>query len=115
MGKLPLFYACADAAFIGGSLTPAGGHNVLEPAALGVPLVSGEHTANFTEVIELFKAEDAITIVADAGQLAAAVTSLLQDEYLRRARGERGRWLVRQNRGAVNSVMGLLENYLGNP
>ena len=50
LGELPLFYACADAAFVGGSLTPVGGHNVLEPAALGVPLISGRHTANFTEI-----------------------------------------------------------------
>ena len=112
LGELPLFYACADAAFVGGSLVPAGGHNVLEPAALGVPLISGAHAANFTEVIELFKAEDAIMIVADAAQLAAAVTGLLQDEDLKRTRGERGRRLVRQNRGAVDSIMGLLDKYL---
>ena len=113
LGELPLFYACADAAFVGGSLTPAGGHNVLEPAALGVPLISGQHTANFREVIELFRVDDAIMIVADAAQLAAAVTGLLQDADLGRTRGERGQRLVRQNRGALDSVMALLEGYLG--
>ena len=112
LGELPLFYACADAAFVGGSLTPVGGHNVLEPAALGVPLISGRHTANFTEIIELFKAEDAIIMVADAAQLAAAVTTLLQDADLRRALGARGQRLVRQNRGAIDSVITLLEGYL---
>ena len=113
LGELPLFYACADAAFVGGSLAPVGGHNVLEPAALGVPLVSGQHTANFREVIELFKADDAIMIVTDAAQLAAAVSSLLQDADLGRTRGERGQRLVRQNQGALDSVMALLEGYLG--
>ena len=113
LGELPLFYACADAAFVGGSLAPVGGHNVLEPAALGVPLISGQHTGNFTEIIELFKAEDAIMIVADAAQLAAAVISLLQDERLGRTRGERGQRLVRQRRGATDSVMALLDGYLG--
>ena len=112
MGELPLFYACADAAFVGGSLAPVGGHNMLEPAALGVPLVSGEHTANFKEVIDLFKAEDAIIIVADAAQLSAAVTSLLQDADLRRTRGERGQRLVRQNRGAINIIMELLDSHI---
>lgn len=115
LGELPLFYACADAAFVGGSLTPVGGHNVLEPAALGVPLISGQHTANFREVIELFKADGAIMIVTDAAQLAAAVSTLLQDADLGRTRGERGQRLVRQNRGATDSVMGLLDKCLANP
>ena len=112
LGELPLFYACSDAAFVGGSLTPVGGHNVLEPAALGVPLISGQHTANFTEIIELFKAEDAIMMVTDAAQLAAAVINLLQDDALRRTRGARGQRLVRQNQGAIDSVMELLRKYL---
>ena len=112
LGELPLFYACADAAFVGGSLVPAGGHNVLEPAALGVPLISGEHSANFTEVIELFKADDAIMIVTGPAQLAAAVINLLEDGDLKRTRGERGRRLVRQHRGAIDLIMGLLDKYL---
>ena len=113
LGELPLFYACADAAFVGGSLTPVGGHNVLEPAALGVPLISGQHTANFAGIIGLFEDADAITIVADSAQLAAAVTRLLQDEELRRTRGARGQRLVRENQGALDAVMALLEGYLG--
>ena len=112
LGELTMFYACADLAFIGGSLAPAGGHNVLEAAALGVPLISGKHTANFTEIIDLYKAADALTVVADAGQLAAAVLRLLQDERLRRTCGERGQRLVRERRGAVDAVMELLDCYL---
>ena len=112
LGELSRFYICADVAFIGGSLVPAGGHNVLEAAALGVPLVSGEHTANFTEIIELFKAEQALTIVTDAAQLAAAVTRLLQDKQLRQTCGLRGQRLVQQHQGATDAVMALLERYL---
>lgn len=112
LGELPLFYACADVAFVGGSLVPAGGHNVLEPASLGVPLISGQHTANFTEIIELFKAAEALVIVADASQLATAVIRLFQDDELRRACAGRGQNLVRQNRGAADSVMAILGNYL---
>ena len=109
LGELPLFYASADVAFIGGSLVPAGGHNVLEAAALGVPVISGEHNANFAEIIDLFKTEDAILIVADAAQLGAATLRLLQDAGLRRARGARARQLVRQRQGATDAVMALLE------
>ena len=112
LGELPRFYACADAAFVGGSLVPAGGHNVLEAARLGVPLVTGAHTGNFAEIIGLFKAADAIMIVTDATQLAAAVTRLLTDAELRRTCGERGQRLVRQNQGALDSVMGILDGYL---
>ena len=112
LGELPLFYACADVAFVGGSLAPAGGHNVLEAARLGVPLISGKHTGNFTEIISLFKAADALMIVDDAAQLAAAVVRLLQDDDLRRNRGERGKKVAQRNRGATDSVMALLDNYL---
>ena len=112
LGELSRFYACADVAFVGGSLVPAGGHNVLEPARLGVALVSGEHTANFAEIIALFKNADAITLVADARQLAAAVIRLLADAQLRLTRGERGQRVAQQNRGALDAVMAILERYL---
>ena len=112
LGELPLFYACADVAFIGGSLVPAGGHNVLEAARLAIPLVSGEHTANFAEIISLFKAADAIMIVAESEQLATAVVRLLQDDELSRDYGERGKWVAQQNHGAIDLVMELLNNYL---
>ena len=112
LGELPLFYASADAAFVGGSLAPAGGHNVLEPARLGVPLICGEHTANFAEIIDLFKSADALLTVTDATQLAAAVIRLLTDAELRRTLGGRGQRLVRQNKGALDRVMELLGNYL---
>ena len=113
LGELSLFYACADLAFVGGSLVPAGGHNVLEAARLGVPLISGVHTVNFAEIIGLFKAADAIITVTDARQLTADVIRLLQDGELRRAYGERGRQVAEANQGATDSVMALLEGYLG--
>ena len=85
---------------------------MLEAARLGVPLISGNHTGNFAEITGLFKAADAITIVTDCAQLAAAVIRLLQDDELRQSCGERGQRLVRQNQGAIDSVMALLEGYL---
>ena len=112
LGDLPGCYTCADAAFIGGSLVAAGGHNVLEAARLGVPLISGQHTANFTEIIDLFQAEEAIIIVADARQLATATLRLLQDPDLRRTQGKRGQQLVRQHQGATDRVMALLDGII---
>ena len=56
MGELPLFYAASDVAFVGGSLVPHGGHNLLEPAALGIPVVTGPHVFNFTEICNLLQA-----------------------------------------------------------
>ncbi len=112
LGELPALYGYADAAFVGGSLAPAGGHNVLEPVRLGVPVVSGPHTENFREIIDLLKAEDAIAVVADAAGLAAAVTRLLTDADLRRVRGERGRRLAERRRGAADAVMALLQEHL---
>ena len=112
LGELPWFYACADVAFVGGSLVAAGGHNVLEASGLGVPVLVGRHTANFSEVIDLLKEADAITIIEDAAQLAAATLRLLQDPDLRGAQGRRGQELVRQRQGATDAVMALLGRFL---
>ena len=112
LGELPQFYACADVAFVGGSLVAAGGHNVLEAARLGVPVIVGHHTVNFSEVIDLLKEVDAITVVADAAQLAAATLRLLQDPELRHTRSRRGQKLVRQRQGATDTVIALLDRFL---
>lgn len=112
LGELPRFYAYADVAFVGGSLVAAGGHNVLEATRLGVPVIVGRHTVNFSEIIDLLKVADALTIVADATQLATATLRLLQDPDLRRTRGRRGQELVRQRQGATDAVMVLLDRFL---
>jgi 3-deoxy-D-manno-octulosonic-acid transferase len=112
MGELSLFYAAADVAFVGGSLVPTGGHNLLEPAALGVPVLTGPQVFNFAEVTQLLVARGAARQVRDAASLAAAVRELLQDADLRHAMGERGREVVDENRGALARLLGLLEPYL---
>ena len=70
MGELTLFYAASDVAFVGGSLTPIGGHNLLEPAALGLPLISGPHVFNAQEIANMFIETGACSLAADAEQLA---------------------------------------------
>ena len=115
MGELPLFFAAADVAFVGGSLVPTGGHNMLEPAALGLPVIFGPHVFNFAEVSQLLLERAAARQVRGAAELAAVVSDLFQDAEARHAMGDRGREVVDENRGALKRLMGLLEPYLDRP
>jgi len=86
LGELGLFYRLAEIAFVGGSLVPTGGHNLLEPARLGCALLHGPQMANFADMAAAFRAADAAIEVADADSLAAAVAALLSDPADRHAR-----------------------------
>src|SRR5262249_16053639 len=66
IGELASLYALADVAFVGGSLVPRGGHNIIEPALHGVPIVVGNHTENFRDIVSLFQRHDAVRIVGVA-------------------------------------------------
>ncbi|MFC4726670.1 lipid IV(A) 3-deoxy-D-manno-octulosonic acid transferase [Coralloluteibacterium thermophilus] len=112
LGELNAFYAAADVAFVGGSLQAIGGHNLLEPAALGVPAVVGPHTFNFVEVTRALQAVDAVRQVPDAAGVAGAVVALLDDAPLRRRMGEAGRGLVEAQRGALAHTLALVEALL---
>jgi 3-deoxy-D-manno-octulosonic-acid transferase len=112
MGELPLFYAASDIAFVGGSLVPVGGHNLLEPAALGLPVVSGPHVFNAPEIADMFVDKGACEIVADARALAAALGKMVADPDAAAAMGDRGREIVQSNRGSLRKLMGLLEPLL---
>jgi len=109
LGELQLFYAAGDVAFVGGSLVPVGGHNLLEPAALGRPIVTGPHTANAAAVARLLLEEGAAVTVRDAEGLATRVGTWLADPAARQAAGERGRAAVGANRGALARFLALLE------
>lgn len=113
MGELLLFYAAADLAFVGGSLVATGGHNVLEPALLGLPTLFGPHMFNFTEAGERLLAAGAAWQVADAAQLAAEVDRLLAAPALRHNAGQRGRAMVEQHRGALAALLGHIQILLG--
>ncbi|MEK7322108.1 MAG: 3-deoxy-D-manno-octulosonic acid transferase, partial [Pseudomonadota bacterium] len=112
MGELPVFYAAGDVAFVGGSLVPTGGHNVLEPAALGKPVIVGPHTFNFLDITRQLIAAGGAVEIADAEQLTEAVLRYLADANLRDAAGRQGRALVEQNRGALARLQVLLDDYL---
>jgi 3-deoxy-D-manno-octulosonic-acid transferase len=109
VGVLAALYAAADAAFVGGSLVPIGGHNLLEPAALGVPVLTGPFTANGREIAQLLLSQGAALQVADARELAAALRRLLSDPAERQRMGDSGRQIVESNRGSVARLLGLIE------
>lgn len=113
MGEVPLFYAASDVAYVGGSLVEIGGHNMLEPAALGLPVISGPHVYNAQDIADMFVELGACDIVNDVTELVQAVAGLLKDAGKAAARGRKGREIVQQNRGALARLLGLLEPLIG--
>ncbi|HSW13363.1 MAG TPA: 3-deoxy-D-manno-octulosonic acid transferase, partial [Solimonas sp.] len=98
-----------DVAFVGGSLVPVGGHNVLEPAALGLPVLFGPQMHNFIAARDLLLVEQAAEQLADAAQLAPALQRLLGDAPRRAAMGAAGRRAIEANRGALQKLLAMLE------
>ena len=112
IGELGSVYALADAAFIGGSLVSRGGHNILEPALQGVPILTGPHTENFRDIVALFREANALTVVADASALAGAIVHMTQSPNERQAMAERATGLLRQHAGATARTVDELEKLL---
>jgi 3-deoxy-D-manno-octulosonic-acid transferase len=108
LGELLYFYAAADVAFVGGSLAPIGGHNLLEPAALGLPILTGPNNSNAEDVARLLLDCGAAKIIRNGSELGAAVAELLSNQALRLEMGERGRTAVERNRGALEKLMKLI-------
>ncbi len=113
MGELMQFYACADIAFVGGSFVPTGGHNYLEPAALGLPVLSGPHRFNFAEVSELLENAGAMTIVDNAEELAGRVMGYLEEPASAREQGAAGLGVVKANQGALVKLLDGISRLLG--
>ncbi len=112
MGELPLFYAASDVAFVGGSLVAEGGHNMLEPAALGIPVVFGPYVHDVAEISDRLTQVGAGRQVADKSELGEAVVEYMHDANLRHVAGQRGRQFVKENRGALNRVMALVDELM---
>ena len=112
MGEVPLFFAASDIAFVGGSLVPIGGHNLLEPAALGVPIVTGPHLFNAQEISEEFIALGACQVVTNAHELAQAISHLIDTPDDARRMGNKGLSLLEHNRGSLQRLLVLLEPLL---
>jgi len=112
MGDVPLFYAAANVAFVGGSLVPIGGHNLLEPAALGRPVITGPHLFHTQDIADKFEKLGASIGVDNAEQLGVAVADLFADEATATDIGKRGQDIVQQNRGALARLLELLQPLL---
>jgi 3-deoxy-D-manno-octulosonic-acid transferase len=108
IGELARVYPAATVVFVGGSLAPAGGHNVLEPAVAGRAVVVGPHMENFQEIAETFRAEGALVQVASDDELARTLVDLLRRPDRREEIGGKARSLVERNRGALDATLDAL-------
>jgi 3-deoxy-D-manno-octulosonic-acid transferase len=112
LGELLMFYACADVAFVGGSFQAIGGHNLLEPASLGIPSIVGPQTFNFVDITRLLLEVGAVQQLETPGQLADAVLRCFNDKQLARQCGEAGLQRIERERGALERTLKLIEQYL---
>ena len=112
LGELPALYARAAVAFVGGTLEPVGGHNVVEPAAAGTPVVYGPYLSNVRHAVALLEAVGAAECVADAQALAAAIANALADPLAARARGAAGQSVLAAHRGASERSADFVEAVL---
>jgi 3-deoxy-D-manno-octulosonic-acid transferase len=111
LGELQMLYAASDVAFVGGSLVPVGGHNLLEPASLGLAVLAGPHLQNTLEAATLLRAADALRVVRDARELAGAVSELLGDPLARQNMGRRALDVGPASRGALEPVVAAIEPF----
>lgn len=114
IGELLHYYSAADIAFVGGSLEPIGGHNLLEAAALGLPVLVGPHTFNTEEVTDSLLGANAALRIADADALGATVIRLLAHDRERAAMGEAAREVLVRERGAVERTLRIVARVLEN-
>jgi 3-deoxy-D-manno-octulosonic-acid transferase len=114
IGELAAIYALADIAFVGGSLVPRGGHNIIEPALHGTAIVVGNHTENFRDIVKLFQSRNAVRI-ASPSQLQQVFSELLANDNERKASGQRALETMRSQIGATNRTADALQELLTRP
>jgi 3-deoxy-D-manno-octulosonic-acid transferase len=112
LGELTMFYAAADVAFVAGSLAPIGGHNLLEPAALGRAMIVGPHNFNAPEIAASMLGAGAAVQAASTSEIADVVLALFEDPRRRQEMGARGAQVVAANRGALERLMEFVEKRL---
>lgn len=111
IGELASLYALGDVAFVGGSLVPRGGHNIIEPAQHGVPIIVGTHTENFRDIVGLFQSRNAVRVTFPA-ELPRVLRDLLTNPAERRALGQRGRETLKTQTGATQRTLNSLKDLL---
>ena len=112
IGELPFFYELGEVIFVGGSLVATGGHNIIEAAYFGRPVLVGPHMENFREIADTFLGAYGALQVQDPGQLAEKIRDLLRDTKAREWLGRNARKVIRDNQGAVQRTLEIVEQYL---
>lgn len=112
LGELGLFFSLATVSFIGGSLVPTGGHNPIEPAKLGAPMLHGPEVHNFRDIFAAFDAAEAALPIADAAVLAREVIRLIGDDAARIRLAANAREIAAANEGALEGTLGIIEAVL---
>ncbi len=112
MGEMMRYFSCADMVFMGGTMVPTGGHNILEPAAMGLPIVYGPHMFNFNAINELFIHYQAALQVMDEADLEKSLNLLLSDERRADEMAAKAKQLIAKNAGAKDKMLALLRPYL---
>lgn len=110
LGELPRFYAASDVAFVAGSLMPVGGHNLLEPAALDVPVVSGPYTFNAPDIAQKLAEHDALRYVYSPQELGGVVLELLNDPTQRAKLAASAHAVLDESRGALDTLLALMRS-----
>lgn len=114
IGELAALYGLADVAFVGGSLVPRGGHNIIEPAQHGVAIVTGNHTENFRDIVALFRSRDAVRIVG-VSELPLMLMHLLAHDAERLALGQRAKETIQSQLGATDRTLRELKALMTGP
>jgi 3-deoxy-D-manno-octulosonic-acid transferase len=112
IGELASIYSLAHVAFVGGSLVARGGHNILEPAGFGIPIIVGPHTENFRDIVQKFVDGGGVLVVRDQNELQSALLRLLADPVERTQLGERALEILKANQGATERILAKLERLL---
>ncbi|MFZ0946424.1 MAG: 3-deoxy-D-manno-octulosonic acid transferase [Syntrophobacteraceae bacterium] len=112
IGHLVALYSLARVAFVGKSLTVKGGHNIIEPAVFGKPIVIGPHMQNFHDITQAFLAGNGVIQVKDAAELKAAIEKLLDEPDMSRGLGDRARMIVHRHRGATARALDLIRGVM---
>lgn len=112
MGELMSFYGACDLAFVGGSLVPTGGHNMIEPAAWGVPVITGTYLFNFAEASRLLIEGGAMVVCEDADNLAEQCIGLFANQQRRTQMGDAARQIAEANRGALDRLLAVIDHRL---
>ncbi len=115
MGELMLLYGVSDIAIVGGSFVERGGHNMLEPAAWGLPIISGASVFNFAGIAKEMSAQDALVLVDDQQSLIEAVSSLLDDEQRSATIGNNAEKYILASKGALKKTLSIIDDVVSLP